>query len=113
MMLRASTNATGAAFDATVLTDAADHQLPHAELLTRFVDAVTGDDAAAADAARIALRTALGDEWLVDAAAVLANFEMMTRVADGTGARMRSEQIEAAATIRAATGVDAFPSARR
>ncbi|MFN0090045.1 MAG: hypothetical protein ACKVWR_07240 [Acidimicrobiales bacterium] len=82
-------------------------------MLTQFVHAVTSDDEAAAAAVRTEVRVTLGDEWLVDAAAVVANFEMMTRVADGTGARMRAEQIDAAAPLRQLLGVDAFPSARR
>ena len=115
MMLRASTTATGAEFDGAALTAGqhADGHLPHAALLTQFVHAVTSDDEAAAAAVRTEVRVTLGDEWLVDAAAVVANFEMMTRVADGTGARMRAEQIDAAAPLRQLLGVDAFPSARR
>lgn len=46
------------------------------------------------------------------AAAVIANFEMMTRLADGTGARLTPERIDAAASIRQTLGLDAFPSAR-
>jgi hypothetical protein len=34
---------------------------------------------------------------LVDAAAVAANFEMMTRLADGTGAAMPAERLERSA----------------
>ena len=55
--------------------------------LTAFVRAVVGLDEEATGEARAALVTAAGPELLVEAAAVLANFEMMTRVADGTGAR--------------------------
>jgi hypothetical protein len=51
--------------------------------------------------------------WLVDASAVVANFEMMTRLADATGARLRPEQIDASESIRTELGLDAFPSARR
>ncbi len=52
----------------------------------------------------------LGPDWLIDASAVIANFEMMTRLADATGARLRPEQIEAAASIIDDLGLDAFPS---
>jgi hypothetical protein len=44
---------------------------------------------------------------------VVANFEMMTRLADATGARLTPGRIEAAASIRAQLDLDAFPSARR
>lgn len=56
-----------------------------AELLA-FTDAVAGYDDLALAAARSALEQAAGSEFMIDAAAVAANFEMMTRVADGTGA---------------------------
>lgn len=80
--------------------------------LEAFVAAVVGDDPARAAAARSAVVDELGPDWLVDAAAVVANFEMMTRLADGTGARLRPEQLVATAEIRAQIGVDEFPSAR-
>jgi hypothetical protein len=84
-----------------------------AALLEEFVAAVTGDDPVRADQARAALVDQLGLSWLIDASAVVANFEMMTRLADATGARLRPEQIEAAASIRHELGLDAFASARR
>ena len=81
-------------------------------LLAAFVTAVTGDDPVRADDARATVVDTLGPEWLVDASAVVANFEMMTRLADGTGARLRPEQIVASATLREEHGLDAFASAR-
>lgn len=48
---------------------------------------MVGLDEEATVQARAALVAAAGAELMVEAAAVLANFEMMTRVADGTGAR--------------------------
>ncbi len=80
--------------------------------LEEFVAAVVGDDAVTADAARAALVDRYGAEWLVDASAVVANFEMMTRLADGTGARLRPAQIEGSVALREHLGVNAFPSAR-
>ena len=77
-----------------------------------FVGAVVGTDAAAAEAARADLVDQFGTEWLVDASAVIANFEMMTRLADATGACLRPEQLVASATMRDELGLDAFPSAR-
>jgi hypothetical protein len=81
-------------------------------LLEELVDAVVGDDLARADAWRARVVTELGWEWLVDACAVIANFEMMTRLADGTGARLRPQQLAAAAPMIDAHGLRAFPSAR-
>lgn len=86
-------------------------------ILSALVDAVASrpPQAGAADAgaAREAVVDQLGLEWLVDACAVIGNFEMMTRIADGTGARLRAEQLDAAAPIIAALGLDGFPSVRR
>jgi hypothetical protein len=83
------------------------------KILEQFVDAVVGDVPERAVEARATLVDRLGADWLIDASAVIANFEMMTRLADATGARLRSEQIEAAESIIDALGLDAFPSARR
>jgi hypothetical protein len=98
MMLRASIPATGSSGRSPILEE--------------FVAAVVGDDPARADAARAEVLDELGPEWLVDACAVVANFEMMTRLADGTGARLRPQQLEAAAPIIDELGLRAFPSTR-
>jgi hypothetical protein len=82
-------------------------------ILEQFVDAVVADDPVRADEARALIVERLGPDWLVDTSAVIANFEMMTRLADATGARLRPEQIDAAASIIDDLGLDAFPSARR
>ena len=63
--------------------------------------------------ARGAVVAQLGPDWLVDSCAVIANFEMMTRIADGTGARLRPEQIDAASDVIAEQRLDSFMSARR
>ena len=92
--------------------------IPHDEsdsrraILEAFVAAIVGDDAAHADAARATVLRELGPEWLVDASAVVANFEMMTRLADGTGARLTPAQIEGSTGLREELGVNVFPSAR-
>lgn len=83
-----------------------------AALLEELVAAVTGDDPERAETARAAVADTLGADWLVDSCAVIANFEMMTRLADGTGARLRPQQLSAAAELIDEIGVRAFPSAR-
>jgi hypothetical protein len=55
--------------------------------LSAFASAAAGSDLDALARRREALVAATSWEFMVDAAAVVANFEMMTRVADGTGAR--------------------------
>src|SRR5436190_840585 len=110
MMLRASTDPQLQDLDSD--RRAVDDVVARSALLETFVAAVVGPDAAAADAARADLVDRLGPAWLMDASAVIANFEMMTRLADATGARLRPEQLVAAAPMRAELGLDAFPSAR-
>ena len=107
MMLRASVNHQPPS------ADSADEIETRSKILGQFVAAVVGDDPIAAVEARALLVDRLGQDWLIDASAVIANFEMMTRLADATGARLRPEQLEAAAAIIDDLGLDAFPSARR
>ena len=49
---------------------------------------------------------------MIDAAAVAANFHMMTRLADGTGARFTSARHEASASTIAITGTAGLVSKR-
>ena len=49
---------------------------------------------------------------MVDAAAVAANFEMMTRLADGTGARMPADVLEERAQAIGVMGVGRLTSRR-
>lgn len=85
---------------------------PRAPILEELVDAVVGDDARRADQARKRVVDELGWSWLVDSCAVIANFEMMTRLADGTGARLREKQLTAAADVIDDLGLRALTSAR-
>ena len=79
--------------------------------LVAFVDAVIeGGDAAAA--ARDRLAEALGPGAMVDAAAVVANFFMMTRIADGTGTPLDEGSEAISADLRADLGLDDYTSKR-
>lgn len=73
--------------------------------------AVNLDDEALARA-RAALIEVAGVPATIDAAAVAANFEMMTRLADGTGARMPDESIAGRQAIIAATRMTDVTSRR-
>ena len=55
---------------------------------------------------------ATGTAVMVDAAAVVANFEMMTRLADGTGARFPDDVAGSRAAIVAELGADDLTSRR-
>ena len=57
----------------------------HGALLVAFVEAVMGTDENALADARAALRAALKPAQLVDTAALIALFNIVTRIADSTG----------------------------
>ncbi len=113
-MLRASAKSVGHPVDAVaaVSGDEVELAVPHGPLLVGFVDAIVAGDAGDSHTAREALAAAASPAAVADAAAILANFEMMTRVADSTGARVQSERLESTRSERERLGVDAFSSAR-
>ncbi len=80
--------------------------------LLRFASACASTDDEELAASRAALVDASDDAFMVDAAAVAANFEMMTRLADGTGARMPSDVLERRAAAIGAMGVAELTSRR-
>jgi len=70
--------------------------IPLGDELLRFATAAAslrGDDTEMSDA-REALSAVAGPAVTVDAAAVAANFHMMTRLADGTGARYPASRLD-------------------
>jgi hypothetical protein len=86
--------------------------IEHAAALLRFVTACVERDDVALAAARTQLVAATDDAFMVDAAAVAANFEMMTRLADATGARMPAEVLERRAAAIGVMGVADLTSRR-
>jgi len=84
-MLRASAAATDQPIDLRAVTDRSiDPGISGGSELLRLVDAalVASHEL---EAARQAVVATLGPEALVDAAGVIGTFEMMNRIADGTG----------------------------
>jgi hypothetical protein len=85
--------------------------VPNGKLLVDFVNATrTGGDELAATRDRLA--ETMGSQALVDVAAVVANFTMMTRIADGTGTPLDKGSVDMSAEIRQELGIDDFVSAR-
>ncbi|MEM7342055.1 MAG: hypothetical protein AAF467_25670 [Actinomycetota bacterium] len=79
-------------------------------LLTRFAEAVhAGDDLTSI---RSEVIDAVGEAGYVDAAAICANFNMMVRIADGTGTPLDSGTAELSETVRSDLGLDDLTSAR-
>ena len=108
-MLRASAEATSQSIDfGAVMGDAGGGGVPHGALLVDFVEATLGEDAPRLEAARRRLRGALGDAGLVDAAAVIANYSALDRVADATGIPLEAAKAANTAEIRAVLGIDAL-----
>ena len=97
-MLSWSSNETGQQVDLTaIIHGVGDVVLEHGRALLRFASACCGVDDGELAAARAALVAETDEAFMVDAAAVAANFEMMTRLADGTGARLPEQRLEQAA----------------
>lgn len=86
--------------------------MPHAQELIAFADAVIGAERRALDRARGALVGAVGAEAMIDAAAVVAGFDGITRIADATGIPLEPSKAEQTADLRAALEIDRFTIAK-
>jgi hypothetical protein len=107
-MLRASVAATTTPVDLRAVTDrSVDPALAGGRELLDLVDAVLTADPSAA-AAREAVLAELGPEGLADAAGVIGNFEMMNRIADGTGIPVGTGTLARTKELRAELGLDHF-----
>lgn len=112
-MLRESSKAKGENYDLTLLTGTAgDGNIPHGALLVSFAEAVLGSDEARLAAVRSEIRARLGDAALTDAAAIVATFNAIDRVADSTGIPIEDGKAAATADFRAALGINAFAANR-
>ena len=112
-MLRWSSAENGTDADLTaVAAGGGDVGLDHGDALVRFASATATDDDLELAASREALVVETDEAFMVDAAAVAANFEMMTRLADGTGAAMPAAAVESQAKISQAYGVADLTSQR-
>ena len=97
-------------FDGIVHGDGESGVAHEAELIA-FADAALGDGDSLATA-RSALVDRAGKATMIDAAAVVAGFDAITRVADGTGIPLEPTKAEASADWRSRLGIDAFWTAK-
>ena len=114
-MLRASIEYSGADAELSGISEGAkagDAGIEQGERLTTFADAAVKGDAAELATARDALREAAGSAVLVDAAAVVGNFERMVRIADGTGIPLDRVIDAMSGDFREELGLDGFQSRR-
>ena len=91
---------------------AGDGGIPQGALLVDFAEAVLGRDEDRLTRARLKLSETLGTDALVDAAAVVANFNAIDRIADATGIPIDAERVELTADLRAELAINAFAEDR-
>ncbi len=114
MALRASIETAGGEVDFSGLADASTagaSPVRGAGALVGFVDATLSAEAPEIAKARGRVRDELGGEAVVDAAAIIGNFERMVRIADGTGIPLDMPIKLATGSIRSDLGLDRFGSA--
>ncbi len=108
-MLSSSAEQLGIEWNPRSITDpTVDPLLEGGWELVAFVDAAHGDDAAALNASRKALRGVLGDAATVEAASVIGNFNQMNRLADATGMPVGPGTLQRTEALRAETGIAPF-----
>jgi hypothetical protein len=91
---------------------AATSGVPHEHTLVVFAEAMVSDNEDALMRSRQRILRELGPEALVDAAAVVSNFERMVRIADSTGIPLDSFLDETTVEIRAELNLARFASAK-
>jgi hypothetical protein len=91
---------------------AGDGNVAHGGLLVAFAEAVLGEDDGRLSTLASQIRVDMSDAALVDAAAIVATFNAIDRVADATGIRIEDAKAEATADFRVALGIDAFAENR-
>jgi len=107
LMLRASSENRGDALDPRAITDPSiDPLVEGGSRLIGFVDAVLGGGDVAGR--RASLGAALGSDAVVDASATIANFEMMNRIAQGTGMPVGKGSLAQTEEWRSLIGLDRY-----
>lgn len=113
MLLRASGEHSGETHDlaAIVASEQDGATIPFARELAAFADAFF-QDVNALTIARDNLQSAVGDRALVDAAALVAIYNAVVKIADSTGIPLDEVKIEVSRDLRQSLGVTQFPSAK-
>ncbi|MBT5433871.1 MAG: hypothetical protein HOI34_02335 [Rhodospirillaceae bacterium] len=79
--------------------------MPNAELLLTLVDATLGTDDGALTRARNAVLDTMGGAVLIDAAATIASYNSIVKVADATGIDIEDETTAMIADIKDELGI--------
>ena len=112
MMLRVSSKVEGEAAELGAITEGAEVEsgVPGQTPLLNLVEgALNGGDGL--PSAREAVASELGEAALVDAAAVIGNFQRMTRIADSTGIPIDEPMVALSADVREELDLARFRSA--
>ena len=115
MMLSLSAKTTETAIDLQMVngSSAGDAQgVPYADELASFAEAIAQRDTAKIECTRNHLAEVAGDVVMVDAAAVAANFQRMTRIADATGIPLDKPLVMATASLAADLGINGYTTAQ-
>lgn len=106
----AGTTATADPTCAVAGSEHGDGGVAHGSLLARLAEVIhRGEDLGQV---RNDVIGAIGPEGYVDAAAVCANFNMMVRIADGTGTPLDAGTVEPSETFRSDLGLEELTSRR-
>ena len=115
MLLRASSDFAGEEVDLNNIygTELTQSTVAHAALLTEFAETASVSTKAADQQTRLAqlreqVRQTLGDEALVDSAAVIAMFNAVVKVADATGIPLEPYKEELSNELRAELDINRF-----
>lgn len=112
-MLRASTQVSGEEVNLKGIVEGNQVQtgLRGGEALIHFAETAVGDNVDAISVAREAVKDELGEKAMVDAACVIANFQRMVRIADGTGIPLDTPVAMMTSNIREDLGLNEYGSA--
>ena len=88
--------------------DGATVGVPHSAVLIEYGEAMLRGDATRRAAARLAVYQLLGAAALVDAAAIVASFNAVVKLADGSGIPLEDFKAEGTADLREALGLEKF-----
>ena len=112
-MLRVSTKISGEDVDLAGIVDGdkAAMGVVGDQALLAFAEVSLGDDAEAIAAARQRVLEQLGEPAMIDAAAIIANFQRMVRIADATGIQLDSQVAVLTADLRDDLGINNYGAA--
>jgi len=108
-LLRASGQHAGENYEVQGIVDAtADARVPRAAELVEFAEAMLQGDPPRQSRARGAIHELLGPAALVDAAALVASFSAVVKIADATGIPLEDYKEEATRDLRMQLGLERF-----